>query len=96
MLVDVILMHVMKMAIVEIVYMAFMPDCGMTAGWAMLVGVVEMVLLGAGHDLFLSYRRRSGCLVIAVPQRVPSRFEPAEQRACRKACNRCVLLLVAV
>jgi hypothetical protein len=55
MLIDVILMHVMKMAIVKIVHMAFMPDRSMTAVRAVLMGVVGVMLLVAGHDRRLRY-----------------------------------------
>jgi hypothetical protein len=51
MFVDVILMHVVKMAVVKIVHMAIMANRGVSAVWAVLMGVVGMVLLGAGgHD----------------------------------------------
>ena len=50
MLVDVILVHVMQMTIVKIVHMAVMPNCGVAAVGAMLMGVIGMVLLDAGHD----------------------------------------------
>jgi hypothetical protein len=51
MLVDVILVRVMQMAIMEIIDMAFMADCRMPAVGAVLVGMVGMMLFGAGrHD----------------------------------------------
>ena len=49
-LVDVIAVHVMQMAVVQIVNMAVMADCGVSALRAMLVRVVGVVLLGTcGH-----------------------------------------------
>jgi hypothetical protein len=51
MLVDVVLVHVVEMAVVKIVHMAVMANRGMSAVPAMLMGVVGMVLFGAGgHD----------------------------------------------
>jgi hypothetical protein len=50
-LVDVIAVHVMEMAVVKIVDMAVMANRSVSAIRTMLVGVVGMVLLGAGgHD----------------------------------------------
>jgi hypothetical protein len=55
MLVDVILMHMVKMAVVKIVHMAVMANGGVSAVRAMLVGMVGVVLLGAGgHDFSFS------------------------------------------
>jgi hypothetical protein len=52
MFVDVILVHMVEMPIVKIVHMAVMANRGVPAVRAMLMGVVGMVLLGAGgHDL---------------------------------------------
>jgi hypothetical protein len=51
MLVDVILVHVMKMTIVKIVHVVSMPDRGVTAIRAMFVSVVQMVLLVADHEI---------------------------------------------
>jgi len=51
MFIDVILMHMMKMAVVKIVHMAVIAYRCVSAVWAVLMGVVGMVLLGAGgHD----------------------------------------------
>jgi hypothetical protein len=50
MFVDMILVHVVKMTIVKIVHMAFVPDCGVAAIRTVLMGVVEMVFLVASHD----------------------------------------------
>jgi hypothetical protein len=47
MLVDVIVMHVVQMAVMQIVDVVFMADRGVTAVWAMLMRVVRMVLLAA-------------------------------------------------
>jgi hypothetical protein len=50
-LVDVIPMHMVQVAVVKIVDMAIMAYRGMSAVWSVLVGMVGMVLLGAGgHD----------------------------------------------
>ena len=52
-LVDMIFVRVMEVAVVEIIDVAFMADRGMPAVGTMLVGVVGMMLLGAGgHDDF--------------------------------------------
>jgi hypothetical protein len=53
MLVDVVLVHVMKVTIVKIVHVVSMPDRGVAAVRAMPMGVVGMVFLVAGHDIFL-------------------------------------------
>ena len=51
MFVDVILMHMVEMAVVKIVHMAVMANRRVPTVRAMLMGVVGMVLLGAsGHD----------------------------------------------
>jgi hypothetical protein len=56
MFVDVILVHMVEMAIVKIVHMAFMENRDVAAVRTMLMGVVRMVFLGAGghdfHSLF--------------------------------------------
>ncbi|HMJ30599.1 MAG TPA: hypothetical protein VK512_17965 [Xanthobacteraceae bacterium] len=49
MLVNVILMHVVKVAIMKIVHMALMPDCGVAAARAVLMRVIEMMFLGTCH-----------------------------------------------
>jgi hypothetical protein len=43
-------MHVMQVAVVKVVHVTVMPDRGMTAVGPMLVGVVGMMRLVAGHD----------------------------------------------
>ncbi len=55
-LVDVAFVHVMEMAVVQIVHVAVMPDRGVAALRAMLMGMSGMVLLAAGHALSLSDR----------------------------------------
>lgn len=55
MLVDVILMHMVKMAFVKIVHMAVMANRGVPTVRAMLMGVVGMVLLGTGGHDFPSF-----------------------------------------
>jgi hypothetical protein len=51
MFVDVILMHMVEMAVVKIVDMAIMAYGGMSTVRAMLMGMVGMMLFGAsGHD----------------------------------------------
>jgi hypothetical protein len=75
MLIDVILMHVMKVAVVKIVHMAVMPDGGMPAIRAVLMRMVWMVLFGASHDLFPSFRR--SMRTVRFPQHVLSRFARA-------------------
>ena len=53
MLINMIPMHVMKMAIMEIIDMAIMADRGMPTIGTMLVGVIGMMLFGAGgHRVF--------------------------------------------
>jgi hypothetical protein len=63
MLVDVVLMHMVKVAIMQIVDVAFMADTGMSTVCAMLMGMVGMVFLGAcGHGVssfFVLVRMRS-------------------------------------
>ena len=55
MLVDVVLVHVVEMAVMKIVDMAVMADRGVPAIGTMLMRVVGMVLLGAGgHMIFPS------------------------------------------
>jgi hypothetical protein len=50
MLIDVIAMHVVHMAVMQIVDVAVMADCGMAAAGAVLMGMVRMVLLiASGH-----------------------------------------------
>jgi hypothetical protein len=50
MLVDVIAVHVVQMAVMQIVHMAVMADCGVAAVRAVLMRVARMVLLVAsGH-----------------------------------------------
>jgi hypothetical protein len=51
MFVDVILVHVMQMTIVKIVHMTVMPNRGVAAVRAMLMGVIGVVFLVAGHDV---------------------------------------------
>jgi hypothetical protein len=51
MFVDVILMHMVEVAVVKIVDMAIMAYGGMSTVWAVLMGMVGMMLFGAsGHD----------------------------------------------
>jgi hypothetical protein len=53
MFVDVILMHMVEVAIMQIVDVPFMADAGMSTVCAMLMGMVGMVILGAGgHGVF--------------------------------------------
>ena len=47
MFVDVILVHMVEMAVVKIIHMAVMANRGVPAFWAMLMSVVGMVFLGA-------------------------------------------------
>jgi hypothetical protein len=53
MLINVILMQVMKMAVMEIVDMALMTDRRMRAVGTVLVGMIGMMLLGAGGHSIL-------------------------------------------
>ena len=51
MFVDVILMHMVEVAVVKIVDMAIMAYGGMSTVWAVLMGMVGMMLFGtSGHD----------------------------------------------
>jgi hypothetical protein len=59
MFVDVILVHVVEMAVMEIVHMAVMANCGVSATWPMLVSVVGMVFLGACRHRQCSLRAPS-------------------------------------
>jgi hypothetical protein len=65
MFVDVILVHVVEMAVVKVVHMAVMANPSVPAVRAMLVGVIGMMLLGtARHDCVLSsFGARPGPLV---------------------------------
>jgi Fe-S cluster biogenesis protein NfuA len=47
MLVDVILVHMVEMAVVQIIHMAVMANCGVPATRTMFVSVVRVVFLGA-------------------------------------------------
>jgi hypothetical protein len=59
MLVNMIPMHVVEMAVMNIVDVAIMADRRMAAGRSVLMGMVGMVLLGTGgHDLFLLFPRK--------------------------------------
>jgi hypothetical protein len=49
MLIDVIVMHVMKVAVVNVIHMTIMLDCGVPAVRAVLMGVVRMMHLVASH-----------------------------------------------
>jgi hypothetical protein len=71
MFVHVILVHVVEMAVVKIIHMAVMANRSVSAVRAMLVGVVGMMLLGAGrHDRVLpSFRTLSEPLVTESLQR---------------------------
>ena len=90
MLINMIPMHVMKMAIMEIIDMAIMADRRMPTIGTMLVGVIGMMLFGAGgHRVFTLVRRGSG--FIDVQRHVRRRFQPNAERECRKANSRCVL-----
>jgi len=83
-------MHVMKMAIMEIIDMAIMADRRMPTIGTMLVGVIGMMLFGAGgHRVFPLFRLGSG--FIGVQRHVRWRFPPNAERECRKANSRCVL-----
>jgi hypothetical protein len=55
MLINVILMQVMNMAVMEIVDMALMTDRRMPAVGTVLVGMIGMMLLGAGGHSILSF-----------------------------------------
>jgi hypothetical protein len=85
MFIDVILMHMVKMAVVKIVHMAVMAYRRMSAVGAVLMGVVGMMLLGAGgHDTLSSISKfQPGLSVIAFLQRALSRFAPIAERVCR-------------
>jgi hypothetical protein len=51
MFVDVILMHMVEVAVVKIVDMPIMVDRGMSTVWAVLMGMVGMMLFGTNaHD----------------------------------------------
>jgi hypothetical protein len=60
MFVHVILVHMVEMAVVKIIHMAVMANRGVPAFRAVLMGVVGMMLLGAGrHDV--SFLRSEPC-----------------------------------
>jgi hypothetical protein len=61
MLVDVIPVHVVEMAVVKIIHMAVVANCGVPTFRAMVMSVVGMVFLGAcGH--WRCSLRALGCL----------------------------------
>jgi hypothetical protein len=96
MLINVILMQVMKMAVMEIVDMALMTDRRMPALGTVLVGMIGMMLLGAGgHSILPSLSTVRGAGVIAFRQHAPWRFPPNAEHGCRKANSRCALPRVA-
>ena len=93
MLIDMIPMHVMKMAIMEIIDMAIMAHRRMPTIGTMLVVVIGVVLFGAGgHRVFPLFDW--GAAFIDVQRHVRWRFPPNAERECRKANSRCVLLRV--
>jgi hypothetical protein len=51
-LIDVIFMHVVKVTVMQVVHMAFVPDRGVTAVRPMFMSVVLMMLFVARHDRF--------------------------------------------
>ena len=62
MLVNMIPVQVVEMAIMKVVNMAVMSNGRVPTVRAMLVGMVRMVLVGAGdHEILLLLRRRSRC-----------------------------------
>jgi hypothetical protein len=91
-LVNVIPVHVVKMAVMEIIDMAFMADRRMPTFGTVFMGMVGMVLLVTGsHRIFSFLLLRSGepadyCLS-AARSMVPANAE----RECRKASSRCAL-----
>jgi hypothetical protein len=93
MFVDVVLMHMVEVAIMQIVDVTFMADAGMSTVCAMLMSMVGMVRLGAtGHGLFSFWSAvRRGSAIIAFRQRAPWHFRPNSGRDCRKANSRYAL-----
>jgi hypothetical protein len=69
MFVNVILVHMVKMAVVKIIHMTVVANRGVPAFQAMLMSVIGMMFLGAGrHDCVLSsFRNLSGPLVGVSP-----------------------------
>ena len=97
MFVDVILMHMVEMAVVKIVHMAVMVNRRVPTVRAMLMGVVGWCFSVQVVMIFLlSSTIRPGSSVTPSLQRVTSRFAPIVERGCPKARSRCVLPLVAV
>ena len=86
-LIDMILVRVMQVAIMEIIDVAVMADRRMPTLRTMLVGVVGVMLLGAGgHDVFsFLVCGPRGPAVIAFRRHAPWRFPPNVERECRKA-----------
>jgi uncharacterized protein YjiS (DUF1127 family) len=75
MLVNVILVRMMEMTIVEIIDMAIMADRRVPAVRTMLVGMVGMMLLGAGgHSIFLLHLRSGRTDVVAPRHQHRGRF----------------------
>jgi hypothetical protein len=86
-------MHVMKMAIMEIIDMAIMADRRMPTIGTMLVVVVGVMLFGAGgHRVFLLFDWGEALLTFS--GMFHGAFHQTQKRECRKVNSRCVLLRV--
>jgi hypothetical protein len=55
MFVDMVPMHMVQMTVVQIVDVAFVTNRGMPAVWTVLMGMIGMVLLGAGGHRLPSF-----------------------------------------
>jgi hypothetical protein len=83
-LVDMIFVRVMEVAVVEIIDVPFMADRSVPAVGTMLVGVVEMMLLGAGgHDVssFFGLRSERDRRLSPFGGIAPWRFPPTVEHA---------------
>src|ERR1700730_18593854 len=75
-LVNMIPMYVMQMTVMQIIDMTIMANRRMPAVGAMLVGMVWMVLLGAGGHGFIPFLLLA---IIVFLKRVPKRFEQVSE-----------------
>lgn len=96
-LVNMIAVHMVHMAIMQIVDMPIVPNRRVPAVRPMLVRVVVVMLLGTGrHGRPFLVCHKPGSPIIAFPPCASSRFAPVVERGCPKARSRYVLPLAVV
>jgi hypothetical protein len=83
MFIHMVIVHVVEMAIMEIVDVAVMVDCCMPAVGTMLVSMVRMMFFGAGgHGVLPFWLRFEAMAVIAFRQHAPWRLQSTAERDC--------------